>query len=134
MTDQEAKRQTLRYTQEISLTDVDLLQAFLRARTARLANAERGTDERQLARSVRTAARHLVTSLQHMLPLTEKGDEAPRVLQIEIRVSWNALWSLVSPWQWHEDYDLERWRPVKVWSATSGIRFDDISERDGPSP
>ncbi|GGR04065.1 hypothetical protein GCM10010219_05280 [Streptomyces netropsis] len=60
---------------------------------------------------------HLATTLRHFLAYSGPDDEAQSMLQLQIMLSWNALWALVSPWQWHADYDHERWRPVKRWDA-----------------
>ncbi|MFF5130402.1 hypothetical protein ACFY41_26145 [Streptomyces syringium] len=117
MTYPENERLELLFAKDISLTDVERLESFLTARTARLARAERGSDERQLARSVRRATLHLATTLRHFLAHSEPDDD----LRIQIMLSWNALWALVSPWQWHGDYDHERWRPVKRWDAIAGV-------------
>lgn len=54
MLDSEVERRLLHYGRVLTLGDVARLELFLLARTARLAHAERGTDERQMARAVRT--------------------------------------------------------------------------------
>ncbi|WKK22263.1 hypothetical protein QZH56_26205 [Streptomyces olivoreticuli] len=118
MADPEAEKRILRYAEDISLADVERLDSFLTARTARLAGAERGSDERQLARAVRQTTLHLVTTLRHSLSCSGPDNEAQSMLRLQLRVSWNALWALVSPWQWHDEYDQARWRPVKYWDAS----------------
>ncbi|GHG83593.1 hypothetical protein GCM10018779_66750 [Streptomyces griseocarneus] len=120
VTNPEATRRILCYAKDIGVADIKRLEAFLANRTERLARAERGSDERQLARSIRTATVHLVTALEHALACSGRDDEAQLMLQLDVKVSWNALWALVSPWQWHAESDLERWRPVKHWEARQG--------------
>ncbi|MFE2992251.1 hypothetical protein [Streptomyces sp. NPDC059262] len=120
----EADRQLLRYGKEITLADVERAESFLMDRTARLARAERGSDERQMARSVRTALLQLVVTLQHSLPSSDSADESQALVHSKISVSWNALWALLSPWQWHSEYDQERWRSVKHWDKDKEVEFN----------
>jgi hypothetical protein len=94
------------------------------ARTARLAQAERGSDERQMARTVRSALHHLVVTLQQSLPFSDRGKEAQPLVRIQVAVSWNALWALVSVWNWHDEYDQERWRSVKYWDENQKEEFE----------
>lgn len=115
MTTQGEEERILRYAEDVGITDVDRIESFLMARTARLAGAERGSDERQTARAIRNATLHLVTTLRHSLAFAGHENEAQSMLQTQLRVSWNALWALASPWQWHDKYDQARWRPVKYW-------------------
>ncbi|WP_426570358.1 hypothetical protein [Streptomyces canus] len=107
----------LYYAQDIITDDVEGLESFLMARTAGLARAERGSDERQTARALRAAMVVLVGTLQHSLMLAEPVARADPVLHRQITVSWNALVATASPWQGRDDYDGERWRPVKYWDA-----------------
>lgn len=116
----------LRYGQDITLGDVERLDAFLTARTARLARAERGSDERQLARSVRAALLHLVVTLQHSLSFPDADIETQALTRLKIRMSWNALWALVTPWNWHDGYDQERWRSVKHWDNGQEVEFEEL--------
>ncbi|MFE1788995.1 hypothetical protein ACFW7J_11485 [Streptomyces sp. NPDC059525] len=125
MEDSEAQRRLLRYGCDITLGDVTRLESFLMARTARLAQAERGTDERQMARAVRTTLHHLVVTLQHCLSFSDGGSEAQPLVRLQVDVSWNALWALVSPWRWHEEYDQERWRSVKYWNESQKEEFEE---------
>ncbi|MEE1801091.1 hypothetical protein PUR57_20810 [Streptomyces sp. JV176] len=94
------------------------------ARTAGLAQAERGSDERQMARTVRSVLHHLVVTLQTSLPFSDRGNEAQPLVRMRVAVSWNALWALVSSWKWHEEYDLERWRSVKYWDENQKEEFE----------
>lgn len=107
----------LYYAQDIVTDDIEGLESCLMARTAGFARAERGSDERQTARALRAAMVVLVGTLHHLLTLTEPADRADPVLQRKITLSWNALVAMASPWQWRDDYDGERWRPVKYWDA-----------------
>ncbi|MGW6485605.1 hypothetical protein [Streptomyces sp. NPDC055056] len=140
----ENERRPLRYGYDITLSDVTRLESFLMARTARLARAERGSDERQMARTVRGALHHLVVTLRYSLPFSDRGAEAQPLVRIRVTVSWNALWALVSVWNWHDEYDQERWRSVKYWDenqkeelekhlaeAFSRSRRGGVSENDG---
>ncbi|MEV4949402.1 hypothetical protein [Streptomyces sp. NPDC053755] len=112
------------YGRDIALRDVDNVEAFLHARTSRLAGAEKGSDERQLARSVGAAVLHLTGTLRHSVSFLESAaDDNVLLLRQQVRISWNALWALVSPWQWHDDYDSERWRSVKYWDAADESRL-----------
>ncbi|MGW7002513.1 hypothetical protein ACWGCW_06725 [Streptomyces sp. NPDC054933] len=114
----ESGRRLLTYAEAITPSDVGGIDSFLTARIAQLARAERGSDERQVARSVKAALMHLVGVLQHALPLAgaAAGDaDMQSSLHLQIGMAWNTLWALVSPWQWHEEYDHERWRHVKYW-------------------
>lgn len=122
--DSEARRRPLRYGCDINLGDVTRLESFLMARTARLAQAERGSDERQMARTVRSALHHLVVTLQNSLPFSDRSSEAQPLVRTRVAVSWNALWALVSPWNWHEDYDRERWISVKYWDEDEKEEFE----------
>ncbi|WP_146214552.1 hypothetical protein [Streptomyces sp. ICBB 8177] len=108
------------YAADITIGDVEAIDSFLIARTARSAGAERGSNERQVARSVRAALVHVVGTLQHALPLSgETADDvdAQRYLRLQVQAAWNTLWVLASPWQSHSAYDHERWRHVKYWDA-----------------
>ncbi|MFI5830809.1 hypothetical protein ACIA6C_26780 [Streptomyces sp. NPDC051578] len=118
------QRGSLRYGCDLTIDDVTRLESFLMARTARLAQAERGTDERQMVRAVRTTLHHLVVTLQHSLPFADGGNEAQPLIRLQVDVSWNALWALASPWQWHEEYDQERWRSVKYWNENQKEEFE----------
>lgn len=120
----EAQRRPLHYGCDITLADVTRLESFLMARTARLAQAERGTDERQVARAVRTTLHHLVVTLQHSLSIPDGGNEAQPLVRLQVDMSWNAMWALVSPWQWHEEYDQQRWRSVKHWDESQKEEFE----------
>ncbi|MFD4134958.1 hypothetical protein [Streptomyces goshikiensis] len=122
--DSEDQRRLLRYGRDITLGDVTRLESFLKARTARLAQAERGTDERQIARAIRTTLHHLVVTLQHSLSFSDGGNEAQPMARLQVHVSWNALWALVSSWQWHGEYDQERWRSVKYWDEGQKEEFE----------
>ncbi|MEV7833473.1 hypothetical protein AB0P12_23040 [Streptomyces subrutilus] len=124
MKDSEAQRRLLHYGRDITLEDVTRLEAFLKGRTARLAQAERGTDERQMARAIRTTLHHLVATLQHSLSFSNVGNEAQPLARLRVHMSWNALWALVSSWQWHEEYDQERWRSVKYWDEGQKEEFE----------
>ncbi|MFF1744402.1 hypothetical protein [Streptomyces mirabilis] len=60
----------------------------------------------------------LAGTLQHSLSYSGlSGDEVDLMLRSQIRVSWNALAALASPWRGQEGYDVERWRPVRYWDA-----------------
>ncbi|MEU8842965.1 hypothetical protein AB0D97_28160 [Streptomyces roseus] len=122
--DSEAQRRLLRYGRDITPVDVTRLESFLKARTARLAQAERGSDERQMARVIRTALRHLVVTLQHSLSFSDAGNESQPLARLQVHVSWNALWALVSSWQWHKEYDQERWRSVNFWDEGQMEEFE----------
>ncbi|WP_033254719.1 hypothetical protein [Kitasatospora phosalacinea] len=116
----EREQRGLVYAADITIGDVEAIDSFLTARTARPARAERGSDERQVARSVRAALIHVVGTLQHALPLSRETVEdidAQRYLRLQVQGAWNTLWALVSPWQSHDEYDHERWRHVKYWDA-----------------
>ncbi|MEU1312269.1 hypothetical protein ABZ419_25730 [Streptomyces cinnamoneus] len=126
MVDPGEKRPALYYGKEIEIADAERIESFLTARTARLARADRGSDERQVARSVRSAAVHLVTTLQHSLSYAGPDNDAPTKVRVEISVSWNALWALANPWQWHDEYDHDRWRPVKYWDASHRVEIENI--------
>ncbi len=45
-------------------------------------------------------------------------------MRMQVAISWNALWSLVSSWTWHEEYDQERWRSVKYWDENQKEEFE----------
>jgi hypothetical protein len=108
------------YAEDVDLSDVQAIERFLSARIARLASAERGSDERQAARSIKAALLFLVGSLQHVVPLIGEASgelETQTVIRREVRTCWNALCALVAPWQWHEDFDQERWRLARYWDA-----------------
>ncbi|MDX3244778.1 hypothetical protein [Streptomyces sp. ME18-1-4] len=112
--------QVLVYANRINVSDVEVIGTFVTERIARSVRAERGSDERQVARSVKAALLHVVGILQHALPLSreEDGDaDSRKFLHLQIMTAWNTLWALASPWQWHENYDHERWRHVKYWDA-----------------
>ncbi|MFC4517601.1 hypothetical protein [Streptomyces ehimensis] len=112
----------LRYAKDIRIEDIERLESFINARTERLRHAERGSDERQLARAVRAAMTHLTITIQNDVTYL-MSDNGSQVVHKELVVSWNALWALVSPWQYHDDYDLARWRPVKHWDATEAAAW-----------
>ncbi|MFE2569842.1 hypothetical protein [Streptomyces mirabilis] len=124
MENAKVEKRPLRYGQDITLGDVERLNSFLMARTERLARAERGSDERHMARAVRSALHHLVVTLQHSLSFADADSEMQPLTHLQIRVSWNALWALVSPWRWHDEYDQERWRSVKHWDEIQEAEFE----------
>ncbi|MFI1702804.1 hypothetical protein [Streptomyces griseoruber] len=128
--DSKGQEKPLRYGRDITLVDVARLESFLMARTARLSKAERGTDERQMARTVRAVLHHLVVTLQQCLPIADGGTQAQPLTRLQIHVSWNALWALVSSWQWHEEYDQKRWRSVKHWDEVQKEEFEKILARE----
>ncbi|MFF2385798.1 hypothetical protein [Streptomyces sp. NPDC058108] len=112
------------YGEDITLNDVAKINAFLAERASRSVKAERGSDERQVARSLRAVQSHLVNELEHGLQFTN----LPKVsfdllegLQVQIRSAWNALWAMSSPWQSHPGYDAQRWRHVKFWNADDEV-------------
>jgi hypothetical protein len=108
------------YAEDVTIDDVRRIDSFLRARIARLSRAERGSDERQAARAVKGALLLLVGTLEHALPLARAAARNGIVedsLRLQISMGWNALWSLVSPWQESAEYDHGRWRHVKYWNA-----------------
>ncbi|MFD7877463.1 hypothetical protein ACFV5G_25775 [Streptomyces sp. NPDC059766] len=120
----EVEGRPLRYGREIGLGDVERLNSFLKARIARLAAAERGSDERHAARSIMAASHQLVTTLEYALSSPDSARETDALTRMQIKVSWNALWALVFPYQWHDAYDLDRWRSVKHWDATQQSEFE----------
>lgn len=125
MQESRPKRPTLRYGQDIVIDDVERLNSFLTERTAGPARAERGSEERHMARSIRAAQLHLVVTLQHSLSFPHVGSGAQEIVRWKIRLSWNALWTLSSPWQWHDEYDQERWRPIKYWDKSHEEDFEE---------
>jgi hypothetical protein len=69
----------------------------------------------------------LVGTLQHALPLADTPDgEIDPKPRLEIRISWNALAVLASPWKWRDDHDGERWRTVKFFRP-QGMRPAEMS-------
>ncbi|MGW6418530.1 hypothetical protein [Streptomyces sp. NPDC055055] len=113
-----AGRIVLVYAKSITIDDVEACNSFLTERIARLASAERGSEERQAYRSIRAASLHALGLLQHSLPLScQRVMDADKqiLLHMQITTAWNTLWALVSPWQQHGNYDHERWRHVKYW-------------------
>ncbi|MFF0553842.1 hypothetical protein ACFYUL_33305 [Streptomyces sp. NPDC004311] len=114
----------LRYGCDITLDDVASVESFLKARTMQFSQASRGSGERQMARAVRGALHHLVVTLRHFLPYSDNGGEAQSLARLQVHISWNALWALVSSWQWHEDYDQERWCAVKYWDSGQKAEFE----------
>ncbi|MFF6779002.1 hypothetical protein ACFY8W_36385 [Streptomyces sp. NPDC012637] len=114
----ESKRSLLIYAKDITIGDVTAINSFLSERIAQPASAQRGSDERQVARSVRAALMHVIGILQHSLPLSKEevaDADSGRALRLQVVSAWNTLWALTSPWQRHEEYNLERWRHVKYW-------------------
>jgi hypothetical protein len=77
-----------------------------------------------MARTVRSALHHLVVTLRHSLSFSDRNDEAQPLVRMQVAVSWNALWSLVSSWKWHEEYDQVRWRSVKYWDENQKEEFE----------
>lgn len=76
---------------------------------------------------MRTALLQLVSTLQHALSLSEADRESNQLqLGLQIGMAWNALWALVSPWQWHDEYDHERWRHVKYWDAGQEAGYESL--------
>ncbi|MFF4104034.1 hypothetical protein [Streptomyces sp. NPDC001903] len=134
-----SNRKPLRYGEGVAIADVEGVQSFLVARTDSLFRAHRGSVERHVVRGVRVALLQLVGTLQHSLSFldSESLSEVERLqLRLQITLSWNALWALVSPWQWHDDYDHERWRHVKYWNVSHEVEIenllaDSISNRPG---
>ncbi|MEU8434097.1 hypothetical protein AB0F18_14450 [Streptomyces sp. NPDC029216] len=107
------------YVEDVTPADVEGLEVFLRARVARSAAAERGSDKRQVARSVGSALDVLAGNLTHWLqydPDALTPQEAANVRGM-IRTGWSALTALASPWAGHADYDRARWRSAKNWDA-----------------
>jgi hypothetical protein len=112
------------YGEDITLNDVAKINAFLAERTSRSAKAERGSDERQVARSLRAAQSHLVSELEHGLKFANSPKASFDLLEglrVQIRSAWNALWAMSSPWQSHPDYDAQRWQHVKFWNADDEV-------------
>lgn len=113
------------FGEDITLDDVAKVNSFLEERLSGLAKAECGSDERQAARSLRAAQLHLIGELRHSLPLANASKvsaDGLASMRTQIRSAWNVLWTIVSPWQSHPDYDVERWRHVKFWDAASEVR------------
>jgi hypothetical protein len=112
------------YGEDITLDDVAKIGAFLAVRLSKSARAERGSDERQVARSLRAAKTHLVGELEHGLKFANSAKVSFDLLEglrVQIRSAWNALWAMSSPWQSHPDYDAQRWRHVKFWDADDEV-------------
>lgn len=112
------------YGEDITLDDVAKIDAFLSARLSKSARAERGSDERQMARSLRAVKSHLVVELEHGLKFAnspKKSVDLLESLRAQIRSAWNALWAMSSPWQSRSDYDTHRWRHVKFWDGEDEV-------------
>ncbi|MEU6463111.1 hypothetical protein [Streptomyces sp. NPDC046976] len=112
------------YGEDITLNDVAKINAFLAKRTSRSAKAERGSDERQVARSLRAVQSHLVSELEHGRQFANSPKASFDLLEglrVQIRSALNALWAMSSPWQSHPDYDAQRWRHIKFWDADDEV-------------
>lgn len=113
-------KRPLAYAAEITVDDVRALDSFIRRRITEASSASRGSHERQLSRSIKGVLLLTVGTLENVLPLdvhAQKGLAPQKTPYSEIRVAWNALWSLSAPWQGHEEYDQKRWRHVKYWNT-----------------
>ncbi|MFJ4781268.1 hypothetical protein [Streptomyces sp. NPDC088762] len=121
-----APDRTLVYAKDIALADVEGLEAFLKARVAPAAAAQRGSDERHVARSVHSVLHVLAGNLTHWLRYDPEALPPQEEAQLRsmIRTSWSALAALVSPWAWHEDYDLARWHNAKHWDADEAAEWE----------
>ncbi|MEV6581906.1 hypothetical protein AB0M92_27505 [Streptomyces sp. NPDC051582] len=121
-------RKAVCYGEDVTIADVEGIQSFLVARTDPLSSAHRGSIERHVARGVRVALLQLVGTLQHSLSFLDPDSlsEAELLqLHLQITLPWNTLWALVSPWQWRDDYDHERWRHVKYWNVGQKDEFEE---------
>ncbi|GAA4956658.1 hypothetical protein GCM10023205_18640 [Yinghuangia aomiensis] len=130
MPDEGSPRSPLRYGEEITLGDVDAIVSFVSERIAQSARAPRGSDERQMARSIQFALKQLAGSLRHALPLVaaatpaEADDYTP--LRTQIRSNWNTLRWLSAPWQIHDAYDHARWQDVKYWDVRHAAETESL--------
>ncbi|MBK3626351.1 hypothetical protein JHN59_16160 [Streptomyces sp. MBT49] len=118
----------LTYGEDITLEDVAKIDAFLSERTFQSERAERGSGERQVARSLRAVRSHLVSEMERGLEFANSSNVSSDLLEglhIQIHSAWNALWTLSSPWQSHPHYDIRRWRHVKFWDADAELLWQE---------
>ncbi|MCG5120580.1 hypothetical protein MA546_17680, partial [Streptomyces sp. T7(2022)] len=87
-----------RFGEDITVCDTERLEAFLMDRTDRIARADRGSDERMVARSVRAALRQHVVTIQHCFSFPAEGAGPQELIRWKVMLSWNSLCVLASPW------------------------------------
>lgn len=117
----------LRYGSEISRRDVESLKGFLIARSAHAAASEKGSDERHMAKAVRSALLHVAGVVEHALPYSRDSvgvEEKTALPQVQIQFAWNVMCDLATPWQWRDDYDAVRWRHVRHWDAQQESHYE----------
>lgn len=109
----------VRYGNDITVRDVERLEAFLTGRTERLYQSDRGSDERKAARAIRESLRHHTVTLRHCFSFPEEEAGPQELVRWKVILSWNSLCTLTNPWSGDPQYDRGRWRSVKSWTAPS---------------
>ncbi|MGW7343115.1 hypothetical protein [Streptomyces sp. NPDC054854] len=120
----EPPRAELHFGEDITLDDVKSLESYLTIRTATLAQAAGGSDERKAARSIRMTLLMLTETLNHCLSVNSPEDRGSSRVRAKVILSWNALWMLASSWRMCDDFNHERWRTVKFWNMEDAREFE----------